>query len=112
MMDPANQRLTGTQRQGSEKRYFELKEWLSKRMLSKAQMNYFPSAKDEIKQANYETAVRRATAPDSEHSNAFLKLAHEFKRLGRLLWPEDPEKCNLEFIREAGEKSSGRHFQV
>ena len=108
-MDPANLRLTGAQRQESEKKYFKLKEQLQGKMLTKEEMDYFPSANDSVKQANYEKAVRKATTPGFESSAEYNVLAQEFKRLGRLLWPEDPTMCSLTEIRPSG-GTSGRHF--
>jgi len=109
-MDPANQKITGAERQRAEKRYFDLKERLVPRMLTKEQQNFFPSATDALKDQAYQKAVERAQSKDGEFSDDFISMAHEFKRLARLLWPEDPQKCNLEFIRPSGE-GSGRHFK-
>lgn len=109
-MDPANQRLTGAQRQHAEQRYAKLKEELVEKMLTREEMDYFPSASDSVKQQNYEKAVRKAGAPGFEGSDAYNVMAQEFKRLGRLLWPEDPEMCSLTKIRPSG-GTSGRHFR-
>lgn len=109
-MDPANQKLSGEQRKKSESRYFQLKDIIVKKMLTREEMDYFPSANDGVKQANYELAVRKATEAGYEGSQEYNVSAQEFKRLGRLLWPEDPEMCSLSKIRPRGNATSGRHF--
>jgi hypothetical protein len=110
-MDPANMKLSGAERQRWEKRYEELKEWLSNRMITVEEQNYFPSASDHVKDQNYRKAVAHAVSADGEHSNEFISRAHEYKRLARVLWPEDPDMSNLENIRPHSHESSGRHFR-
>jgi hypothetical protein len=108
--DPAQRRLTGADRQKAEKRYFELSEILPDRMLTHEEMNFFPSVTDEMKDQAYRKAVDKAAAKGNENSPEFGRLAQEWKQLGRILWPEDPEKSNTQSLRKHG-STSGRHFK-
>src|SRR3990167_1500441 len=111
LLDPANQRLTGAERQHGEKRDFHLKAILADRMLPHQEVDYFPSSTDAIKDQNYQRAVTKACDfKNGEHSPGFAKDAQEFKRLAKLLWPEDPEMCNVNTIR-GHSGPSGRKFR-
>lgn len=109
-LDPAQRVLTGAERQKGEKRYAELSEQLPGRMLTREEMDYFPSPGDPQKDQAYRQAVAKACSAQGENSPGFIALAQEWKQLGRLLWPEDPEKSNLETLRAHG-PTSGRHFR-
>lgn len=112
LLDPANRRLTGAERQRGEKRYFHLKAVLSERMLTHEENDYFPSSKDALKDQLYQRALTKACDfKNGEHSPGFSRDAEEFKRLAKLLWPEDPEMCNLNLIR-GHSGPSGRKFST
>ena len=110
MMGPDAHRLTGAQRQKAEKEYFSIKKELAPFMLTLEMMDAFPSTKDAQKDQVYRRALRKTQAPKSEHSPWFLEKAYRAKRLARILWPDDPDKGNLENWRES-EGNSGRHFR-
>jgi len=107
--DPAQRRLTGSDRQKAEKRYFELSEILPERMLTHEEMDFFPSASDATKDQAYRKAVEKAAAKGNENSPEFGRLAQEWKQLGRILWPDEPDKSNTQSLRKHG-AGSGRHF--
>jgi hypothetical protein len=109
-LDPAQRRLTGADRQKAEKRYFELCEILPDRMLTHEEMDFFPSATDAHKDQSYRQAVEKAAAKGNENSPEFGRLATEWKQLGRILWPDEPEKSNTQSLRKHG-LGSGRHFK-
>lgn len=108
--DPAQRRLTGADRQRAEKRYAELSEILPERMLTHEEMDYFPSATDTLKDSLYRQAVDKAAAKGNENSPEFSRLAQEWKQLGRILWPDEPERSNTQSLRKHG-GASGRHFK-
>jgi hypothetical protein len=107
---------TGTERQRLETKAKELEEWLAPRMLTKAELDYFPSKPGDtdagLKEANYKRAVEKAVHSEGEHSRAFIQAAMEWKHIMRRLHSDDPEMPNMERIRPQGEYSSGRHFQI
>ena len=55
----------------------------------------FPSL-DHMKSVEFDRAV---TAAKRELSPRFTNLAQRWKKLGRILWPDDPEKSDLEVLR-------------
>jgi len=108
-MNPENHKLTGAQRQAAEKKWKELGDWLSDKMLTLAEQGAFPSSKDDVKDSFYQRAVDKACSKDGENSREFVIKAQEWQRLGRILWPTDPEKSNTSRLRKEG-STSGRHF--
>lgn len=106
---PESRRLSGAERQKAEKEREGLSEWLAPRMLTEAEIGAYPSAKDAVKDAAYNRALKKALASDSEFSPAFQTKAQRWKYLSRVLYPEDPEACSMNLLRLKGEKS-GRHF--
>ena len=109
LRDPENHKLTGADRLKGEKRWKELGDWLSERMLTLAEQGAFPSSKDEVKDQMYQRAVEKASSKDGENTREFVLKALEWQNLGRRLWPSDPEKSNTNLLRKEG-TSSGRHF--
>lgn len=109
-LDPMARRLTGAERQKAERRYADLSEILPKTMMTKEEQNYFPSSADHNKDQSYQKAVKKAMAKGGEFDPSWISMAQEWKNLGRLLWPEEPGKSNLENIRPSG-GVSGRHFR-
>lgn len=108
-MGPGAFRLTGAKRQDAEKEREVLKEWLQEHMLTWVDVNAFPSVKDEYKDMIYQQALRKAIQENGENSNIFIDKATRWKRLGRILDPENPESSNMNSIRPQGQ-ASGRHF--
>lgn len=108
------QPASGAERQRLEGRAKELAEFLAPKMLTKAELDYFPAKPGDmdagIKDANYRKAVDKACSSDGEHSAAFVQAATEWKGIMRRLYPDDPDMPTLERIRPAGDSSSGRHF--
>ena len=79
-----------------ESRYKELTEYLVKTMVTKAQTMLRPS-KDGVQSYDFrKTAEQMAKVEMNPERN---KFAQEWKNLGRELWPDEPERSNLESIR-------------
>lgn len=97
-MDPANQRLSGRDRQAACREMKEHEEWLRKRMLSTYDMGAYPSSSDHGKQQNFSRAVNKSFAQEVG-SREFRDRARRYKELARRLEPDDPELSNIERFR-------------
>lgn len=109
VMDPRERVLSGVERQKAIARHKWLKEWLQAHLLTREDQGAYPDPKDRLKQSFYEQAVQKSIKLEVGHPQ-FPIFADEFKTLGRLIDPDDPELCDIEALRADGAKS-GRHFQ-
>jgi len=116
LMSLSPQPSTGAEKARLEVRAKHLEEWLAPRMLTKAELDYFPARPGDIdagvKESNYRKAVDHAMHGEGEHSNVFIQNVQEWKGIMRSIHPDDPEASSLERIRPQGDYSSGRHFNV
>lgn len=96
-VDPANRRLTGTERQKAEAEMKDMEAYFKANMLSNSEMNAHPSG-DHASQSAFVRAVNKTMAREAGNRE-FGKKAARYKYLARLLEPEDTELPNLERFR-------------
>jgi len=97
-MSPANHKLKGKDRQRAHEQMQEDAEWLRENMLSTWDMGAFPSATDPEKQQKYKLALEKSVKQEVGNPE-FIRRSSRYKKLARMLDPDDTELCNIERLR-------------
>lgn len=79
-----------------EKEAKVLEEWLSKRMLTRKQVQARPM-ENGVQNSNFRRYASELAK--QEHSADFLAKAHRLKNIRRQLQPDDPTAGNIEYLR-------------
>jgi len=94
--DPRNVPIRN--RKELESEYRKLHDWLRKSLHPRRCHDMFPST-DHGKNRDFEKAVDWA---QKEMSREFVQVVERYRRLGLLLWPDDPDRRNYELLRGKG----------